>query len=85
MKIRQKMSQSKIGKKVTPFSDLHKARLSNAHTGKVLTESHKKKIGEAHTGEKNGFFLEKFILKKREKSCEKLPLNSGKRSGGKHE
>lgn len=50
---REKIRQSKLGKKRSPISDEQKAKMSLKLKGRVLSEEHKKKISEARRRKTN--------------------------------
>ena len=49
---KQKMSESRKGKKLPKFSEEHRRKISEAQKGKKLSDEHKKKISESEKGKK---------------------------------
>jgi hypothetical protein len=50
----KKISQSKTGVSVGPFSEEHRLKISKSNTGKTFTEEHRKKLSEAKKGKLRG-------------------------------
>lgn len=65
---RRNIGLAQLGRIRGPHSDCHKARLSQAHTGKTLTAEHRAKLAEAKVGKKQSLeFVERRVGKTRGK------------------
>ena len=82
-----KLSAAKKGKKIGPFSEEHKRRISEANKGKnlggTLSEETCRKISEAHKGEKS-FMFGKKQTEKNKKAVSKANKNNKYWVGKKH-